>query len=245
MSAPEPPNPQQENQGGPPSGPDQQQNTPFGDAPEPTEVVQPGQTPPEPAGESDATQMVKPVEQQGQGGQDPSASSESTQLVPPGMQPQGGIPYTPPPSAQDNPGGGQQGGGVSQQPPQQQGGFGQPQGQYGQPPQQQGSFGQPQGQYGQPPQQQGGFGQPQGFGQQGQYGQPMGQPGYGGPGGFGGPGGGDNGQIFAWITGGVMAALGLTVAILMITMMAEFSGAPADAWIYVILGLLGGLMGTA
>src|SRR5690606_29643639 len=55
----------------------------------------------------------------------------------------------------------------------------------------------------------------------------------------------DNGQIFAWITGGVMAALGLTVAILMITVMAEFSGAPADAWIYVILGLLGGLMGTA
>src|SRR5690606_39523740 len=49
----------------------------------------------------------------------------------------------------------------------------------------------------------------------------------------------DNGQIFAWITGGVMAALGLTVAILMITVMAEFSGVPADAWIYVILGLLG------
>src|SRR5690606_21122246 len=67
----------------------------------------------------------------------------------------------------------------------------------------------------------------------------------GGPGGFGGPGGGDNGQIFAWITGGVMAALGLTVAILMITVMAEFSGVPADAGIYVILGLLGGLMGTA
>ena len=216
MSAPEPPNPQQENQGGPPSGPEpqaEQQNAPFGDAPEPTEVVQPGQTPDEPAGAGDATQMVKPPSPPG--GQD--QSSEATQMVSPGTQPPS-IPYTPPPSAQDNPGGQQnpqqgQQGGFSQQPPQQ-GGFGQPP--------QQGGFGQPPQGYGQPPQSfpQQGYGQPpQGFPQQG-YGQPMGQPGYGGPGRV------DQSKIFAWVGGGLIGALGLTVLILMLTLIIDIADVP-------------------
>ncbi|EHK88843.1 hypothetical protein SZMC14600_02772, partial [Saccharomonospora azurea SZMC 14600] len=145
-----------------PQQPQGEQQQPFGDSPEPTQVVQP----PNPAA----------GDQQG-------SNAESTQLVPPGMQPQAGIPYAPPPSAADNPAAVNPQGGFGQQPPS--GGFGAPgqPGQVGPPsgPQPQQGFGGQPGQFGAPPQ--GGFGAPPGGG----FGAPP-QPGFGG----GAPAGGGN-----------------------------------------------------
>jgi hypothetical protein len=165
-----------------------QGGSPFGETPEPTQVVQPtrpgeggaGATQALPPVDANATQMVNP------GGDAPVA--ESTQLVPPGSQPPPSIPYTPPPSAADNP---------AAAFGQQQGGYGQPGG-YGQ--QQPGGFGQP-GQPGQPPQ---GFGGPPGFGgpQQQQFGGPPQQQ-------FGAPSAAGGNPLFGYIAGGVVALLGL------------------------------------
>lgn len=202
MSAPEPPNPHYPHEGGPPSGPEPQQDNPFGDAPEPTQVVQPGQQgqpqgygPPPGEEGSAATQMVSPVESPAGQGQPGGQGGESTQLVPPGMQP-ASIPYAPPPSAVDNPGAMQHQGGYGQQgvaygQPPQQGGYGAPQPGYG-PPQ-----GQPGGGYGGPPQGPGGFGAPAGA--------------FAGPSGSGG-----DKKLFGWVAAGVVAVLGLAGVILSI-----------------------------
>ncbi|MDI5980226.1 hypothetical protein, partial [Amycolatopsis magusensis] len=220
MSAPQPPDqpwgggqPSQ----GPPSGPNPQQENPFGQA-EPTQVVQPGQPPagggqfgdtPEPTqvvqpgkpGDAGATQVVNPV----QGGGEPGA--DSTQLVPPGSQPPPAIPYAPPPSAADNPNaafGHQPGGGFGAP-----GGF--------DPSQQQqhpGGFGGP------PPGGPGGFGPPPGG--PGGFGPPPGQGGFGPPpGGFGGPpqgGGNDSSKMISMIIAGVLALLaGLSLIVNLIS----------------------------
>ncbi|RSM45221.1 hypothetical protein DMA12_14435 [Amycolatopsis balhimycina DSM 5908] len=166
--------------GQPPSG------SPFGETPEPTQVVQPGD------GGAGATQVVQPVDANATQMVHPVGGpvAESTQLVPPGSQPPA-IPYTPPPSAADNP---------AAAFGQQQGGFGQ-QGGYGQPPQQ--------GGYGQQP----GFGQPgqqpqQGFGGPGFGGPP--QQGFGGQQPFGAaPASGGNAQLFGYIAAGLLAVFGL------------------------------------
>lgn len=210
MSAPQPPNQpwgggQQPSPQGPPSGPQPQQDNPFGSA-EPTQVVQPGQPQQQDQSQSqgdqfgdspEPTQVVHP----GQG--DTGGGAESTQLVPPDQQPQS-IPYAPPPSAADNPAAmNPQQGGFGQQPGQQPGqpqGFGAPQ-----PGQQPGGFGQPGGF--DPQQGQGGFGAPYPGQQQGGFGAPPQAP-------FGGPsGGGGNKQLFGWIAGGVTALLGLVALI--------------------------------
>ncbi|MGH3450576.1 MAG: hypothetical protein ACRDQW_07570, partial [Haloechinothrix sp.] len=126
MSAQQPPSqpwdggqPAQADPGGP-----QQQDVPFGDAPEPTQVVQPGQNP-QASSEGHLGDSPEPTQVVRQG-QAPGA--ESTQLVPPGMQPSA-IPYTPPPSAADNPAAMNQQQGFGQPaafPPPPQQGFGQP-----------------------------------------------------------------------------------------------------------------------
>ncbi|HKS44656.1 MAG TPA: hypothetical protein VJT49_05985 [Amycolatopsis sp.] len=204
MSAPQPPNqpwgggqPPQ----GPPSGPQPQQDNPFASS-EPTQVVQPGQAPPQSGGFGDTpepTQVVQPGQaQEGQG--------EATQLVPPGMQP--AIPYAPPPSAADNPGA------FGQQPPQ---GFGQP---GGFPPQQPGQFGQqPQQGFGAPGQPGGFGGPPPGFGAPG---------GYGAPGG----GAGGNAQLFAWIAAGALIVIGLLTAILTLTVWTDAGSAASASSSY-------------
>lgn len=230
MSAPEPPKQNQE-EGSPPGW---QPDSPFSDAPEPTQVVQPGSGPyqaygaPAQDGAADPTQVVRPVQPPAasQGGAD--RSSDATQLVPPEDNatsfgsPAGAPSYGAAPGPSDQ-GPGHGGFGAPQGPPA--GGFGAPQG----PPS--GGFGAPQGPpsggfpqqgpppgYGAPPQQQG-FGgpppsPPHGFGgpQQGFGGPP---PGYGPPpqhgGGFGGPAGGSmaTGKLLGFAAGGLLAVFGL------------------------------------
>lgn len=177
MSAPQPPNQPwgggQQPPQGPPSGPQPQQDSPFGSS-EPTQAVQPSQSQEEqPFGDNpEQTQVVQPGsgqesgEQQGEGG-----GAESTQLVAPGSGPQPSIPYAPPPSAADNPAAMNPQGFGQQAPFGQQGAPGG----FGAPPQQppQPGFGQPGGF--DPAQGQGGFGAPP-------PGQPFGAPpGFGGP----------------------------------------------------------------
>lgn len=273
MSAPQPPNQpwggEQQPQG-PSSGPQPQQNSPFGTS-EPTQVVQPqqpqqSQGEQQPFGDSpEPTQVVQPPNPASAGQQGDNA--ESTQLVAPGSQPQPAIPYAPPPSAADNPAAVNPQGGFGQQPPS--GGFGAP-GQLGPqsgPQPQQGFGGQP-GQFGAPPQ--GGFGAPPGGG----FGAPP-QPAFGG-----GAGGGGN-KLKSLVVGGIVAVLALVTAILAITLMSDISGpgsseideaveqcvaagapedmcresvqqyadsaegAPGYIWFYVVMVLVGGVLAAA
>jgi len=216
MNAPQPPS--DPGQGGqPPQGPGEQQDNPALSNPGPTQVVggpgfnpnqgadgvertqaiQPGQQPPADAG---ATQVVNPNQLGGppQGG----GQAEATQMVPPGSMPPPQPQYAPPPSASDQGGFGQQPGGFPGQPPQgPPPGYGQqpPQGPppgYGQQPPQGGFPGQ-QPPPGYPPQG-GGFAQQQGLGQ---------APGFAG-------GQGQNTQMISWGIAGLVAVLGLVLAII-------------------------------
>lgn len=154
-----------------------------------------------------------------------------TNFSEPGWPHQGGQPPQPPGGPFGPPAGGQPG-------------YGQPS--YGQPPYGQPGYGQPpsdQPAYGQPPSEQPGYGHPQ-------YGQPSySQPSYGQPGGYppgpGGPGGSGFGPYPAppprnktpWIIGGVgvLAAVGIAVALILVLGSSSNSSGGAEAAVDTLL----------
>lgn len=216
MSAPQPPNqpwqggqPPQQGEGENPAltnaGPTQaiQPGQPLpppggqtgADGVERTQAIQPGQRPPAQGDDSGATQVVSP----GAFGQpQPAQDAGATQMVPPGTLPPQAPPYAQPTDPNSPPGGF----------PGQPQGFGQQQGFPGQQPPPPGYGQQPPPGYGQQPPP--GYGQqpPPGYPPQGGFAQ---QPGLGAGPGFGGQG--QNTQMIAWVIAGLVAVLGLVVAI--------------------------------
>ncbi len=223
MSAPQPPENQPGQGGQPTQGP--QGGEPALASSGPTQVVQPGQQPPQqPASAApEATQVVQPGQQLPNYGQYTGGAQAPPAAGAPGGW--GGAPQSDPFAAQQGQPGQQPGFG---QPGQQQPSFGQ-QPAYGAP-QQSAPYGAPGGVPGQQP----GFGtpgQPNPYGAPAGYGQQPGQPAYGQPGqpGYGQPayalgqggGSGANTQLIGWLLLGVVGILALLSIIFAIIGMSD------------------------